>query len=149
VNRFLVLAAFLLLTVGGGLLIGVSNPPGVWYADLDKAWFNPPDWVFAPAWTILYVLVGIAGWRVWRGGELRAFRLWWAQLALNFRWTPVFFTLHWVGTAVLVIAALFAVILIFIRTTWREDRASALCFVPYAAWVAYAGLLNLSIWWLN
>ncbi len=148
-HPYLVLALFLILTVGGGSAIGIATAPGDWYAGLSKAWFNPPSWVFAPAWTLLYILIGIAGWRVWHAGELQASRVWWLQIGLNFLWSPVFFILHWTGAALLVMMALLGAIAGFIALTWRHDRPAAFLFMPYAAWVSYALLLNGAIWWLN
>lgn len=148
-HPYFVLALFLLLTVGGGSAIGIATAPGDWYAGLNKAWFNPPNWVFAPAWTVLYILIGIAGWRVWHGGELQASRMWWLQIGLNFLWSPVFFVLHWTAAALLVMAALLGTIVGFIALIWRHDRPAALLFMPYGVWVAYALLLNGAIWWLN
>lgn len=148
--RFVPLLLFLVLVVGGGLLIGVGNMPGQWYEGLAKPPFNPPDWLFAPVWTVLYVAIAVAGWRIWRrretGGAMTA---WWVQLGLNFLWTPVFFTLHAVGWALVVILALLAAIVVFIVLAWGRDRPAALLFLPYLAWVAFATLLTASIWWLN
>jgi translocator protein len=146
----LMLALFLLLTVGGGLLIGWLNPPGTWYASLVKPSFNPPNWLFGPVWTVLYAMVGIGGWRLWRAriGGWPA-RLWTAQLALNFLWSPVFFGWHRIGLGLAIIVALLAVILLFIGQTWRRERVAALLFLPYAAWVAFASLLNGAIFQLN
>jgi len=85
------LLVFLVLVVGAGWAIGVTNLPGAWYAGLAKPAFNPPNWVFAPVWTVLYVLIAIAGWRVWtRDRAGWPMKLWAAQLALNWAWSPVF-----------------------------------------------------------
>lgn len=149
-RNVLSLAGFLALVVGGGAVIGVLTGPGAWYAGLVKPPFNPPDWLFAPVWTVLYVLVAIAGWRLWRrqpGGS--AMRLWWAQLALNFAWSPVFFSAHRIGIALAVIVVLFAAIVLFIITSRKQDLATAVLFVPYALWVAFASLLNASLLVLN
>ena len=148
-NR-LKLLAFLVLVTGGGLLIGALTIPGPWYQALQKPPFNPPNWLFGPAWTLLYLLIAIAGWRVFvhaRSGLLM--KVWWLQLVLNFLWSPVFFGLQLIGPAVAVIAALLATILAFIVMAWRVERMAAWLFVPYAAWVAFAATLNLSIWLLN
>lgn len=149
-TRYLSLAAFLVLVVGGGSLIGAFNIPGPWYDALEKPFFNPPNWVFAPVWTALYVLIAIAGWRTWRrdayGGAMTA---WWLQLALNFIWSPIFFTLQSPGFALVVILALVVTIAGFTRLSWHEDRTAAMLFLPYAAWVAFASLLNLAIVVLN
>src|SRR5215203_2375160 len=94
-NRWIVLVGFLGLAVGGGLAIGSVTVPGEWYAGLAKPAFNPPNWLFAPVWTVLYVLIAFAGWRTFehnRGGGVM--RLWWAQLVLNFLWSPTFFGGH-------------------------------------------------------
>lgn len=76
-------------------------------------------------------------------------RLWGLQLALNFLWSPVFFAAHMIGAALAIILALLATIVAFIAVTWRMDRIAAWLFAPYAAWVAFASLLNGAIWWLN
>ncbi|WP_336065226.1 TspO/MBR family protein [Nitratireductor rhodophyticola] len=145
-----VLPFFLILVVGGGLVIGYVTAPGIWYAGLNKPAFNPPDWVFAPTWSVLYVLIAVAGARVWlRGRREVALRLWWLQLALNFAWSPVFFSLHMIGPALVIILLLAATVIAFIIASWRVDRFSALMFLPYAAWVLFAGVLNGAILLLN
>jgi translocator protein len=150
-NRWFSLLGFLVLVIGGGLAIGYLTAPGEWYAGLAKPPFNPPAWVFAPVWTVLYVLIAVAGWLVYRedpGGW--PMRLWWTQLGLNFLWPPVFFVAHSIGLALLVILLLLAINLTFVLTSWRrQDRIAAWLFAPYAAWVAFASALNGSIWWLN
>lgn len=149
-KKWLVLVVFLVLVVGGGSAIGMVTRPEGWYAALEKPPFNPPNWIFAPVWTILYVLVAVAGWRTFRrdaGG--RAMKLWAAQLVLNFLWSPVFFAAHMVGAALAVVALLFLAIVGFVAASWNADRAAAWMFVPYAAWVAFATLLNASILVLN
>ncbi|KQT83807.1 TspO/MBR family protein [Aurantimonas sp. Leaf443] len=148
-KRWGALLLFLLVSLGGGLLIGANNVPGGWYEGLNKPWFNPPDWVFAPAWTVLYILIAIAGWRVWRTGESRPKALWALQMALNFAWSPLFFTAQAPGLALAVILALLAAILGFLAATRAREPVAFWCFVPYAAWVAYASLLNLAIVRLN
>lgn len=149
-TRYIALAAFLLLVLGGGTLIGTGNLPGEWYQQLDKPPFNPPNWVFGPAWTTLYVLIAVAGWRIWeRARGSRAMLVWWVQLVLNFAWSPVFFTVHAIGAALVIVVLLLAAIAAFIGLAWHRDRVAALLFAPYAAWVSFATLLNASIWWLN
>ena len=149
-NRTLSLSLFLALVVGGGVVLGYLTTPGAWYAGLAKPSFNPPGWLFGPVWTVLYVLIAVAGWRVWQRDRTGwPMKLWWAQLALNFLWTPVFFGAHQIGFALVVILLMFAAILAFLATAWRRDHVAALLFVPYAVWVAFALLLNGSIWMLN
>ena len=147
-RRALIYVVFLLAVVGIGLLIGTVTRPDGWYAALAKPSFNPPNWIFAPVWTVLYVMIAIAGARTWErasGGS----DLWLAQMALNFAWTPVFFGLHLPGLALAIIIALLIAILAFIASRWHADRVSALLFVPYAAWVAFASVLNAAIATLN
>jgi tryptophan-rich sensory protein len=141
---------FLLLAVGGGLAIGYLNPPGTWYTHLVKPGFTPPGWVFAPVWTTLYILIAIAGWRVWRRDRHGpAMKLWWGQIGLNFLWSPVFFSAHRIAAALAIVALLFVAIAAFIVTAWRRDLVAASLFVPYAAWVALATALNAAILVLN
>jgi len=147
-RRAAIYATFLLAVLGIGLLIGTVTRPEGWYAALAKPSFNPPNWVFAPVWTVLYVMIAIAGARTWESGS-GGLGLWLGQMALNFAWTPVFFGLHRPGLALAIILALLVAILAFIATRWRADRTAALLFVPYAAWVAFAGVLNAAIVALN
>lgn len=149
-SRTLSLILFLVLVLGGGLALGFLTAPDEWYAGLAKPAFNPPAWLFGPVWTVLYVLVAIAGWRVWQRDRAgRPMMLWWTQLVLNFLWTPVFFAAHQIGLALVVVLLLLAATVGFIAAAWRPDRAAAWLFVPYAAWVAFASALNGSIWMLN
>jgi tryptophan-rich sensory protein len=145
--RALTYILFLVAVLGGGLLIGSVTRPDAWYAALAKPSFNPPGWVFAPVWSVLYAMIAIAGARTFEHGA--GFPLWLGQMALNFSWTPVFFGLHLPGLALAIILALLVMILVFIATRWRDDRISALLFLPYAAWVAFASVLNASIVALN
>ncbi len=154
-RKWVALAAFLGLVAGGGLVIGYVTAPGEWYARLAKPAFNPPARVFGPAWTALYILIAVAGWRVWRRDRARreprgwAMMLWWVQLGLNFAWSPVFFAAHRIGLALVIVVSLLAVILVFMAAAWRRDKVAALLFAPYAAWVAFASVLNATIWSLN
>ena len=131
--------------------------PG-WYAGLNKPGFNPPNWVFPVAWTILYTMIAVSAWRLLgakpRTGPAR--QGWWlavlafaVQLALNAAWTPVFFSAHAIGVALVVVVALLVMVLWTIRLSWRFDRVAAWLLVPYAGWVAFASLLNAAILRLN
>jgi benzodiazapine receptor len=148
-NRWLSLAVFFALVLGGGLAIGYITAPGPWYAALEKPPFNPPNWLFGPVWAVLYVLIAIAGWRLYERGAGLPLKLWCVQLALNFSWSPVFFSAHLVGVALLLILALLASVSTFIFCAWTLDRPAALLFVPYAAWIAFAAVLNGAIFLLN
>jgi tryptophan-rich sensory protein len=148
--RNLRLAFFVVLVVGTGFATGFFNRPGGWYGALAKPWFNPPGSIFAPIWSIVYLLVAVAGWRTWeRDRNSIAMTLWWAQMALNFLWSPIFFTAHWPDVALAVILMLLAAILAFIARQWSDDRISAALFIPYAAWVGFASVLNFEIVRLN
>lgn len=126
---------------------------GSWYQALHKPPFNPPDWVFAPVWTALYLMIAVAGWRVWRGcglgGAAPAMTAYGAQLALNLGWSFLFFGGRMIGGALVEIVLLLAAILVNVAMFWRIDRAAGLLLVPYAVWVAFAGVLNFALWRLN
>ena len=149
-NRWVVLAIFLVATMGLGAFVGAATPPGQWYADLQKPFFNPPNWLFAPVWTILYAMVAVAGWRAWtRGINGSAMRLWFAQFALNLTWSPAFFGLQMMGLALIIIIGMVLLTIAFIRTSWQPDRSAALLMVPYLCWISFAGLLNATLWAMN
>ena len=144
------LVLFIALVLGGGLIIGFVTAPGAWYATLSKPPFSPPNWIFAPVWSTLYFIIAAAGWRVWRKDRNSAqMTLWWGQLALNFIWSPIFFSAHRIDIALGVIVLLLITIIGFMVITWRQDKIASLLFAPYAAWVAFASVLNGAIWLLN
>ena len=148
--KSLSLDAFIAFVAGGGLLIGFLTAPGEWYAQLAKPSFNPPNWLFAPVWTVLYIFIAITGWVTWRRDPNGLpMRIWWGQLVLNFLWSPVFFWAHLIGTAFLIILGLLVLILAFIAVAWSHDRVAAMLFFPYAAWVGFASVLNGAIFILN
>jgi translocator protein len=149
-RTILTYAVFIILVVSAGLISGLGNMPGDWYASLQKPFFNPPAWLFGPVWTTLYVLIGIAGARIWmRAPKSAAMQLWFAQLAVNVLWSPAFFGLQNPELGLVVIAGMLITIIGFMIKARPVDRVSTLLFIPYLAWVAFAGLLNLSIAWLN
>lgn len=124
-----------------------------WYATLVKPPFNPPNWVFAPVWTTLFLLMALAGWRVWRAagfaGAVLAFTAFALQLVLNVCWSLMFFGLHAIGPALAEIVVLLAAIVLTALLFRRHDRIAAWFFVPYIAWVSFATVLNAALWWLN
>ena len=149
-RALLILVAFVAMVLGVGGLIGASNTPGPWFAALDKPFFNPPSWVFGPVWSVLYVMIGIAGWRIFMvAPKSTAMMLWGAQMLLNWAWSPVWFGLQWLWPALVIIVTLLVVIVMFYREARRVDRAAAWLLLPYAAWVSFATLLNLAIAVLN
>ena len=145
-----VIIACVVVVVAVGAVIGISSAPGAWYQSLAKPPFNPPNWIFAPVWFTLYVLIGIAGGRAFiRDPASPQTFLWILQMVLNWAWSPTWFTLHLVWPAFAIIIAILALIVAFIVTSWKTDRIGACLFVPYALWVAFASSLNLSIAILN
>lgn len=152
-NQWFVLCGFILLCLAVGGIAGAFTAEAVttWYPTLTKPPFNPPNWIFAPVWTALYIMMAVAAWRVWRNGtQLKgALGLFYAQLALNFLWSFLFFGAHALGLALAEIALLWLAIGATTITFWKIDRTAGLLFVPYWAWVSFAMILNASIWWLN
>ena len=136
--------------IGGAI---TATSVDTWYQALEKPPFNPPDWVFAPVWTALYILMGIAAWRVWRLGlsEVtgKALAVFAVQLGLNLAWSFLFFGLQRIDLALVEIVILLCVIITNTIMFWRIDRLAGLLFVPYAVWVTYATVLNASLWLLN
>jgi benzodiazapine receptor len=141
--------AFLLLAFIAAA-IGSLAMPDTWYASLAKPPFNPPNWIFAPVWTVLYLLMAGAAWRVYlRTGVSSALVLWGAQLVANAAWSPLFFGMHSILGALVDIAVLFALVLATTLAFFRHDRIAGLMMVPYVLWVAFASVLNLAIYRLN
>jgi len=149
------LFAFIILCLAvsgvGGAITATSVD--TWYQALEKPPFNPPDWVFAPVWTALYILMGIAAWRVWRLRLFKATRtdlaVFGVQLGLNLTWSFLFFGLQRIDLALIEIVILLVAIITNAIMFWRIERLAGLLFVPYVAWVTYATILNASLWMLN
>ena len=124
-----------------------------WYAGLTKPSWNPPAWVFGPAWTLLYVLMAIAAWLVWREGGWKGQRLalglFLLQWLLNALWTPLFFGMHRSGLAVAEIILLWLALAATLWPFWRVRRVAGVLLVPYLAWVTFAAALNFTLWRLN
>ena len=136
--------------IGGAI---TATSVGTWYQALSKPAFNPPDWLFAPVWTLLYLCMAVAGWRIWRRLGWRAGRtpllVFGLQLLLNLGWSWLFFGQRLIGAALAEMLALLGAILATAVLFWRRDRLAGLLFVPYAGWVGYALLLNAALWRLN
>lgn len=131
-------------------LSGIVFMPGEWYAGLNKPAWNPPNWIFGPVWTTLYILMGVSAWLVWQRANSRpALSMFLVQLALNALWTPVFFGLKQPGAAFAVILAMWSAIAATIALFWNRCRTGAALLVPYLAWVSFATALNFAIWRLN
>ncbi len=149
--------ALLLICLIIGFLPSVSAvfvSTGEWYTKLDKPPLNPPAWVFGPAWTILYLLIGLSlflflckdvSWKDRRTGIV----LFTLQHLLNFSWTPVFFHFHSMIAAFAIILAMLVLIALTAWNFYRHSHASGILMVPYLAWVLFASYLNLSLILLN
>ncbi len=149
-RNVLALIAFIVL-VGLAGYSGASFGPGAWYEALTKPPLNPPNWVFAPVWTLLYLAIAVAGWRVWRIGEAVAvpLALWLAQLVLNALWSFLFFGINRADLALIDILMLLALVIATAVAFMRRDRVAGGLMVPYAMWVSFATYLNAGIWYLN
>jgi translocator protein len=139
-----------------GAIAGYFTTAGVkgWYTVATKPCFNPPNWIFAPVWTTLYVLMGIALFLVWKSDADRAIKqpailLFVAQLTLNFFWSIIFFKLQQPGWAFAEIILMWLMILLTILWFGKISSTAAWLLVPYICWVSFASVLNYSIWRLN
>ena len=161
-RSLLVLVLFLVICFAVAAF-GTQFTPGAWYAALAKPAWNPPSWVFAPVWTVLYAMMAVAGWLVWRvgaaapgqgGAETTTVRraalgFFALQLALNGAWSWLFFGLHRPGLAFAEIVALWIAILVTVVLFWRVRALAGALLLPYLAWVAFAAVLNLTLWQMN
>lgn len=144
------MAVCLMAGVAGSLATTSKVP--TWYASLNKPSWNPPSWVFAPVWTTLYTMMGVAAWIVWRRAGSpyhRAFLFFWIQLVLNTAWSFLFFGLEQPGLALADIVLLWLSIAATLRAFRKWSGAAALLLTPYLAWVSFAACLNFAIWRLN
>jgi translocator protein len=139
-----------------GAISGFFTTSGVegWYALANKPWFNPPNWIFAPVWTTLYILMGIALFLVWRSDADKTIKqtaivLFAVQLTLNFFWSIIFFKLQQPGWALAEIIIMWVMILLTMLWFGKISPTAAWLLVPYICWVSFASVLNYSIWRLN
>jgi tryptophan-rich sensory protein len=124
--------------------------PGEWYAALNKPSWTPPNWVFPVAWTILYAMIAVAGWQVWKAGKWTpALAIWVIGLALNALWSYLMFGRHDIALALVDISALWLAIVAFVVTARPLDKKASYLFIPYLAWVSFAAALNFAVWQLN
>ena len=153
-------AAFAALAIGAvaaaSVLGQIATYPNLspWFASLVKSPLNPPNWVFGPVWTALYALMAFALWRILRlrpGSARRtvALCLFFLQLALNAAWSWMFFWAHSPLLGLINIVPQLLAVIATLATFARLDRSAAWCLAPLAGWVAYASVLNFSLWWLN
>jgi len=137
-----------------GSLFTTADSLGNWYANLNKPSFNPPNWIFGPVWTTLYIMMGISAYLVWRKGlDSKPIRIvlvcFIVQLILNAIWTPLFFGLHSPLLGLIDIVLLLNAIIVTVFAFFKISRTAAILLVPYLAWVSFATVLNASIYLLN
>lgn len=145
-----IVASLMCLSLGmvSGFVSHASD--SVWYQQLDKPFFNPPSWIFAPVWTILYCMMGAALGILWRDKHKNKnlISLFCLQFLYNFAWSPLFFYAHRIDIALLDLLALWVTIITFMIRARRQQRVFML-FVPYLLWVTFALILNLTIFMMN
>jgi benzodiazapine receptor len=146
----------ILVCVSIGYLSGTVTRDSIttWYPKLVKPVFNPPNWIFAPVWTLLYVMMGIAAGLVWTSDSevkivKKALGFFAIQLGLNALWSYLFFGLHNPLLALIEIVLLLLLIFETYKQFKKIDKVAAMLLLPYLAWVSFATILNASIWWLN
>lgn len=134
-------------------IVGSQFMPDQWYRDLQKPSWNPPGWVFGPVWTLLYLLMGVSAWLIWRHFGFAAARLalsvFLIQLGFNGAWTWIFFGLHNIGAALIEIIVLWVLILATLIAFWQKSAVAGSLLIPYLAWVSFASFLTFTIWRLN
>ncbi|AKK00980.1 sensory protein TspO [Pseudomonas sp. Cab53] len=136
-----------LLACAAAASTGIIFKPGPWYASLVKPGFTPPNWLFPVAWTVIYLLLAWAGYRLALiPGSQTVIALWAAQIALNTLWTPVFFGAHQMFAGLVIITLLWLVVAVMVVLTLRLDVITGLILFPYLAWLCVAAALNFSIW---
>ncbi len=148
-NRGWAALPLFVVAVAAAAVFGAQFMPGEWYRALAKPSWNPPNWVFGPVWTVLYVMIAVAGWLAWREGAYKALGFWGGQLILNALWSWAFFGQKMIGVALIDILLLLIAIVGFIATVWNRSRTAGLLFLPYLAWVSFATALNTAIFLLN
>jgi len=130
-----------------------SSNISAWYVYLNKPQFNPPNWVFGPVWTALYIFMGVALYLIWKSPASRlrskALLIFIVQLILNFAWSLLFFYFHQTGWALFEIEVLFVSIFLMSAIFFKISRPAAYLQIPYLCWVAFAAVLNASLWYLN
>lgn len=156
-NKYTRIATLAITCVAAGYLSGLATQSSVdtWFQTLKKPSFNPPDWLFAPVWTTLYVMMGIAGGLVWSRIERekdtvkKALLFFAIQLALNVLWSFLFFGMRNPFIAFIEIILLWLMIYETYAKFAKIDKVAGYLFIPYLLWVSFATVLNASIWWLN
>lgn len=150
------LISAIVLSSAAGAIGSLATSPNIasWYANLEKPFFNPPNWVFGPVWTVLYILMGVSLYLIWTAPHKKpkkqtAYVWFGAQLALNTIWSLVFFGLHAPLAGVAIILLLWGSILATMQSFWPLSKQAAYLLIPYLAWVTFASMLNMCIAVLN
>ena len=134
-------------------VFGAQFEPGMWYETLQKPIWTPPDWIFPVVWPILYILMGISAWLIWKLKSTKLndpiFIWFYVQLTLNAIWSWLFFGMHYIGTALAEIFLLWTAIVFTILLFWNKKRLAGALLLPYLGWVSYAAALTFAIWKLN
>ncbi len=129
---------------------GAVFQTGPWYESLNKPWWTPPNWVFPVAWTVLYLMIAVAGWLAWRAGGLNtAVTIWGIGLVLNALWSYIMFGRQDITAALVDVTALWLTTAAFIAATWTMEPRAAYIYIAYLAWVSFAAALNFAVWQLN
>ena len=152
-NKFLSLILFSIVTfsasfIGGLVSISLKEP---WYSGLIKSNYNPPDWIFAPVWTTLYVMMTLAIWFFWhtKNRDINTVYIYFIHIVFNTTWSIVFFGLHQIFLALIVLMILFVLIIILILKFKRVNYVSSYLMIPYLLWSCYALFLNFNLYILN
>ena len=150
----LFISIFICLIIGGLSGYFTVSEISTWYATLNKPSFNPPNWIFSPVWTTLYILMGISFWLIWKNNDNvslknRAMLYFVMQLIFNFFWSIIFFKFHQLGFAFIEIILMWIFILFSIISFFPISKAASYLLIPYICWVSFASVLNFSIWRLN
>lgn len=154
-KKILRLFGCILLPLSIGAISGIATSSGIdnWFMELNKPFFNPPNYVFGPVWTLLYLLMGISFFLILESppGDMKrkAIMLFSIQLVLNFLWSFLFFKFHLLGLALVEIVLIWISILAMIISFYKINRSAAWLQIPYLLWVSFASVLNGAIWWLN
>ena len=152
-NLSLIIWITALIAIGSS--IGALTKPEIstWYSTLNRSALTPPNYVFPIAWTLLYAIIGICGWRIWRTSsfpQLRTIKtLYIMQLILNWSWTPLFFRYHLTGYSLLVLGCMDILVAMVIYLCRSRIKSVSLLIIPYLLWIMFATYLNFYIWWYN
>ncbi|MFO1130088.1 MAG: TspO/MBR family protein [Rickettsiales bacterium] len=154
-KKYISLFIWIILIILSGSIIGSFTKPSIdgWYTTINRSDLTPPNYIFPIVWTILYGMLGAAGWCIWNANNFKQIKLlktlYIIQLILNWSWSPIFFNYHLTGTAFVIINLMETVVSMIIYLTYAELKLVALLMLPYLSWILFAGYLNFYIWWNN